>query len=123
MTRCPSRSCSNRRSPHDGVLFAHSCHARSAAAARRRADALLPVVFFAVAVGLFLFGVGPQPQPLRQIAPGVVWVGALLSAMLSVTQLYASDLTDGSLEQMLLAWRPAWRSLAAAMGTAHWLYR
>ena len=75
-------------------------------ASRRRADALLPLAFFAVAISLFPLGVGPEAQTLRQIAPGVVWVAALLAAMLSVTQLYAGDHADGSLEQMLLA-RPA----------------
>src|SRR5678815_3816122 len=71
-------------------------------AARRRIDAALPIAFFTVAISLFPLGVGPEPQTLRQIAPGVVWVAALLAAMLSVTQLYATDLIDGSLEQMLL---------------------
>jgi heme exporter protein B len=70
-------------------------------AARRRVDVVLPIAFFTVAVSLFPLGVGPEPQTLRQIAPGVVWVAALLAAMLSVTQLYAADHADGSLEQML----------------------
>jgi heme exporter protein B len=72
-------------------------------AARRRIDALLPLVFFIVALSLFPLGVGPEPQTLRHIAPGVVWVCALLATMLSVQQLYAGDQADGSLEQMLLA--------------------
>ena len=72
-------------------------------ASRRLADALLPLAFFAVSVSLFPLGVGPEAQTLRQIAPGVVWVAALLAAMLSVTQLYAGDYADGSLEQMMLA--------------------
>ena len=55
-------------------------------ARRRRVEALLPVVFFVVAAGLFPIGVGPEPQTLRQIAAGVVWVCALLASMLSVTQ-------------------------------------
>lgn len=70
---------------------------------RRRVEALLPLGFFIVAAGLFPFGVGPEPQTLRQIGPGVVWVCALLSAMLSVTQMFSGDLQDGSLEQMLLS--------------------
>ena len=72
-------------------------------AARRRVEALLPIAFFLVAVSLFPLGVGPEPQTLRQIAPGVVWVCALLAAMLSLTQLYGGDHADGSLEQMLLS--------------------
>lgn len=89
-------------------------------AARRRIEALLPVGFFTVAVSLFPLGVGPEMQTLRQIAPGVVWVCALLAAMLSVTQLYATDHADGSLEQMLLCGEsPA--LIAAAKALAHWV--
>ena len=67
-------------------------------ARRRRVEALLPLGFFVLAAGLFPIGVGPEPQTLRQIAPGVAWVCALLAAMLSVTQMFASDHQDGSLE-------------------------
>jgi heme exporter protein B len=93
-------------------------------AARRRADALLPIAFFTVAISLFPLGVGPEPQTLRQIAPGVVWVAALLAAMLSVTQLYSGDLADGSLEQMLVASGPGTLDklgLVLAKAAAHWL--
>ncbi|MET0335588.1 MAG: heme exporter protein CcmB [Rhizobacter sp.] len=89
-------------------------------AARRRIEALLPIAFFTVAVSLFPFGVGPQTDTLRQIAPGVVWVCALLAAMLSVTQLYATDYADGSLEQMLLCGESP-VLIAAAKALAHWL--
>ena len=89
-------------------------------ASRRRIDALLPLAFFLVALSLFPLGVGPEPQTLRTIAPGIVWVCALLASMLSVSQLFASDLADGSLEQMLLAPQPA-VVLAAAKCTVHWL--
>jgi heme exporter protein B len=89
-------------------------------AGRRRVDALLPLAFFGVAASLFPLGVGPEPQMLRQIAPGVLWVCALLAAMLSVTQLYAADHADGSLEQMLLsAGSPVLVALAKVL--AHWL--
>ena len=89
-------------------------------ASRRRVEALLPLGFFVVAAGLFPLGVGPEPQTLRTIAPGVVWVCALLAAMLSVTQMFASDHADGSLEQMLLAPQPL---LLLVLGKvlAHWL--
>jgi heme exporter protein B len=89
-------------------------------ASRRRIDALLPLVFFIVALSLFPLGVGPEAQTLRQIAPGIVWVCALLASMLSVNQLFAGDLADGSLEQMLLAPQPA-VALAAAKSVVHWL--
>ncbi len=88
-------------------------------ALRRRVEALLPVAFFLVAITLFPIGVGPEPQMLRQIAAGIVWVSALLASMLSVSSLYASDHGDGSLEQMLLAGYPV-SLIAAAKAAAHW---
>ena len=88
-------------------------------ALRRRVEALLPVVFFVVAVSLFPVGVGPEPQTLRVIASGVVWVCALLASMLSVANLYALDHADGSLEQMLLSGHPP-TLIAAAKAAAHW---
>jgi heme exporter protein B len=88
-------------------------------AMRRRIDALLPVAFFIVAMSLFPLGVGPERETLRQIGPGVVWVCALLAAMLSVGALYAGDFADGSLEQMLLTGHGA-IVVAAAKSTAHW---
>jgi heme exporter protein B len=93
-------------------------------AARRRVDALLPLAFFAVAASLFPLGVGPEPNTLRQIAPGVLWVCALLAAMLSVTQMYAGDAADGSLEQMLLAGASPTASayaVSVAKALSHWL--
>jgi len=89
-------------------------------ARRRRVEALLPLGFFVVAAGLFPIGVGPEPQTLRQIGPGVVWVCALLAAMLSVTQMFASDHQDGSLEQMLLA-PGSLTLLVVGKVLAHWL--
>ncbi|HEX6706448.1 MAG TPA: heme exporter protein CcmB [Albitalea sp.] len=88
-------------------------------AMRRRIEALLPIAFFVVAASLFPLGVGPEPQMLRQIGPGIVWVCALLAAMLSVSQLYAGDHADGSLEQMLLSGHSA-VVVAAARSAAHW---
>lgn len=89
-------------------------------AARRRVEALLPLAFFTIAVTVFPFGVGPEPQTLRLIAPGVIWVNALLATMLSVVQLFSGDHADGSLEQMLLAGHgAAW--IAAVKALAHWL--
>lgn len=88
-------------------------------ALRRRVEALLPVVFFLVAISLFPLGVGPEPQVLREIAAGIVWVSALLASMLSVSSLYASDHADGSLEQMLLSGHSG-TLIAAAKAAAHW---
>jgi heme exporter protein B len=89
-------------------------------AGRRRVEALLPLGFFIVAAGLFPLGVGPETHTLRQIAPGVVWVCALLAAMLSVTQMFATDHQDGSLEQMLLADQPLVVMVAGKV-LAHWM--
>jgi heme exporter protein B len=89
-------------------------------ARRRRVEMLLPLGFFIVAAALFPIGVGPEPQTLRQIGPGVVWVCALLAGMLSVTQMFASDLQDGSLEQMLRSPEPL-VAIVAGKVLAHWL--
>ena len=89
-------------------------------AGRRRFEALLPVVFFIVAASLFPLGVGPEAHVLRQIAPGVVWVCALLAAMLSLNTLFSSDHADGSLEQMLLS-RHSTVFIAAGKALAHWI--
>ena len=88
-------------------------------AMRRRIEAFLPIAFFIVAASLFPLGVGPEPQMLRTIGPGVVWVCALLAAMLSVSSLYAGDFADGSLEQLLLAGQSP-VVVAAAKSAAHW---
>ena len=88
-------------------------------ALRRRVEALLPLMFFVVAISLFPLGVGPEPDRLREIAAGIVWVSALLAAMLSVSSLYAGDLADGSLEQMLLSGQPG-ALIAGAKAAAHW---
>ncbi|WP_350082016.1 heme exporter protein CcmB [Aquabacterium humicola] len=88
-------------------------------ASRRRIDIVLPLTFFVIATSLFPLGVGPEAAVLRQMAAGVLWVAALLAAMLSVATLYASDAADGSLEQMLLAPRSGF-ALAAAKAMAHW---
>lgn len=101
-------------------LFMTVCLRDLRLALRRRVESLLPMVFFIVAASLFPLGVGPEPQVLRQMAPGIVWVCALLAAMLSVQSLYAADLADGSLEQMLLA--PTHAAVTAlAKAVAHWL--
>ena len=88
-------------------------------ALRRRIEALLPVAFFVIAVSLFPLGVGPEPQMLRQVAPGIVWVSALLASMLSMAALYAADHADGSLEQQLLSGQPG-VVIAAAKAAANW---
>ncbi len=83
-------------------------------------DSLMVVAFFAIAVVLFPFGVGPEPNILARIASGIVWVAAMLSAVLSLERQFLADFEDGSLE--LLAASPAGLgTVALAKATAHWL--
>ena len=82
--------------------------------------AMLAVVFFLLAVTLFPLGIGPETGVLRRIAPGVIWVAALLAAMLSLDRLFQADFEDGSLDQLALAPLPL-ELVAAAKCLAHWL--
>lgn len=87
---------------------------------RRRADVLTSLFFFVIVVSLFPLGVGPERETLRLIAPGVVWVAALLAAMLSLNRLFAADHQDGTLEQMALAPTPL-AVIVLAKVLAHWM--
>lgn len=89
-------------------------------ALRNRADTLTVLAFFVLAVVLFPFGVGPEPGILARIAPGVIWVMALLAALLSLDRLFQADYEDGSLDLLLLA--PGSLVVTIAMKVAaHWL--
>jgi heme exporter protein B len=87
---------------------------------RRRADVLATVFFFVIVVSLFPLGIGPEPQLLRAIAPGIVWVAALLASMLSLGRIFGNDYQDGTLEQILLTPQPL-ILLVLAKTLAHWL--
>ncbi len=87
---------------------------------RRRAEVANPVFFFILIVTLFPLGVGANPKLLQTMAPGVIWVSALLAAMLSLDSLFRSDFDDGSLEQMLLSSHPL-TILVMGKVIAHWL--
>ncbi|MGA8056060.1 MAG: heme exporter protein CcmB [Burkholderiales bacterium] len=89
-------------------------------AMRRRSDVLNTLVFFVIVVSLFPLGVGPEMNTLRQIAPGVVWVAALLASMLALGRLFAADHADGTLEQLVLSPQPL-GLLVAGKVFAHWL--
>jgi heme exporter protein B len=89
-------------------------------ALRRRVDALNTLIFFVIVVSLFPLGVGADPELFRAIAPGVIWVAALLASMLALQRLFASDYADGTLEQLLLAPQPL-GAMVAAKVAAHWL--
>ncbi|AHE98030.1 heme exporter protein CcmB [Thioalkalivibrio paradoxus] len=89
-------------------------------ALRRPQDALTVVGFFVVVVSLFPLGVGPDPEFLRTLAPGVLWVAALLATMLSLERLFSDDYRDGSLEQLLLVPEPL-GLLVLTKTAGHWL--
>ncbi|TCP07152.1 heme exporter protein CcmB [Caldimonas thermodepolymerans] len=88
-------------------------------ASRRRLDLVQPWAFLVAAAVVFPLAVGPEPELLRRIAPGVVWACSLLAALLSVGSLYAGDHADGSLEQMLCSGRGAGVVVVAKV-LAHW---
>jgi len=87
---------------------------------RRQSDILNPVWFFIIVVTLFPLGIGTDPILLARIAPGIIWVAALLAALLSFERLFKDDFIDGSLEQLMLMPHPlSW--LVSAKVFAHWL--
>jgi heme exporter protein B len=73
---------------------------------RQKGEVLTPLVFFMVVASLFPLGVGAETKLLLRMAPGVLWVSALLAAMLSLQRMFATDYADGSLEQMVLSPTP-----------------
>lgn len=89
-------------------------------AMRRRADVFTTLVFFVIVVSLFPLGVGPETDMLRKMAPGVLWVAALLASMLSLGRLFSADYLDGTLEQMMLA-PQSLSMLVLGKMTAHWM--
>ncbi|BCK87768.1 heme exporter protein B [Sideroxyarcus emersonii] len=89
-------------------------------AMRRRADVLTTLVFFVMVASLFPLGVGPEPEMLRKMASGVVWVAALLASMLSLPRMFSADYLDGTLEQMLLA-PQSLTALVLGKIVAHWM--
>lgn len=89
-------------------------------ALRRKSDLAQVIFFFAVVVTLVPLGVGAETNTLRAIAPGVVWVAALLAALLSLPRMFAADFADGTLEQMLVAAEPL-PVIVFAKVIAHWL--
>jgi heme exporter protein B len=87
---------------------------------RRRADVLATVFFFVIVVSLFPLGIGPEREILRTIAPGVVWVAALLASMLSLGRIFGNDYQDGTLEQLLLTPQSTYLIVMGKI-LAHWL--
>ena len=89
-------------------------------AMRQRADVLTTLFFFIIVVSLFPLGVGPEINMLRSMAPGVLWVAALLASMLSLERMFSSDYLDGTLEQMMLSPQPL-SLLILGKALAHWM--
>jgi heme exporter protein B len=89
-------------------------------AMRRRGDVLTVLFFFVIVASLFPLGVGPDPKLLRLMGGGVVWVAALLAAMLSLGRMFASDYADGTLEQLVLTPTPPVVWITGKI-LAHWL--
>lgn len=87
---------------------------------RHRGEMANPLVFFVVVVTLFPLALGPDSETLSRIAPGILWVAALLAATLAMEGLFRSDFEDGSLEQILLSPHPP-SLLVLAKVLAHWL--
>lgn len=87
---------------------------------RARGDVVNPLIFFALIIVLFPLATSPEPGVLRLLAPGIIWVAALLATLLSLDQLFQSDYDDGSLEQLILSPHPL-ALLALSKIIAHWL--
>ncbi|MGF1775124.1 heme exporter protein CcmB [Vibrio maritimus] len=87
---------------------------------RRQADIFNPLWFFIIVITLFPLSIGPEPNLLARISAGIVWVAALLSALLSLERLFKDDFQDGSLEQMMLMPIPL-QLVVMAKIIAHWL--
>ncbi len=88
--------------------------------ARHGGDTVAAVLFFVLAGALFPLAIGPAPEVLARLAPGIVWVCALLAALLPLDRLFGADGEDGSLDQLLLCGLPA-AAVALAKAVAHWL--
>jgi heme exporter protein B len=87
---------------------------------RSGAEVINPLWFFLIVITLFPLGIGPEPQQLARIAPGVAWVAALLASLLALERLFRDDFLDGSLEQLLLLPAPLPVTVLGKV-IAHWL--
>ncbi len=87
---------------------------------RHGADSVAALLFFLLAGALFPLAIGPAPETLGRLAPGIIWVCALLAALLPLDRLFGAELEDGSLDQLLLCGLPA-PVIALAKCCGHWL--
>ncbi len=101
-------------------MFARLVRRELLLSVRHGADTLGAVLFFLVAGSLFPLAIGPAPEVLGRLAPGIVWVCALLATLLPLDRLFGADYEDGSLDQLLLSGLPA-AAVALAKALAHWV--
>jgi heme exporter protein B len=87
---------------------------------RRRAELVNPLLFFVLVTAMFPLGIGNDPKLIEAVGPGVIWVAALLAALLSLDGMFRSDFDDGALEQFMLSAHPV-SILVLAKVLAHWL--
>ena len=116
----PAASTLAQRSPGTLPFCVSLLRRQLTLAARRPIEIGNPRLFFAMVVALFPLGLGPAPDQLAGFAPGILWIIALLSNLLTSDAVFRSDFEDGSLEQLLLAPQPLFMSVLAYIG-AHWL--
>ena len=89
-------------------------------AIRHGSDSLAALLFFVLTAALFPLAIGPAPETLGRLAPGIVWVCAFLAALLPIDRLFGADFEDGSLDQLLLSGLPP-AAIALAKAVSHWL--
>ncbi len=87
---------------------------------RTRTEMVNPLLFFVIVISLFPLAVSPDPKVLQSLAPGVIWVAALLATLLSLDSMFRSDFDDGALEQMLLSVHPV-SVIVLGKVLAHWM--
>lgn len=87
---------------------------------RQRAEIVNPILFFLIVISLFPLAIGPEPGLLSRMAPGIIWVAALLSTMLGLDKLFRDDYHDGSLEQLIASSYPMSLAVLAKVA-AHWV--
>lgn len=106
--------------PSFARLFAGELKRDLALSVRDRAQLTQPLIFFVVVITLFPLGVSPDPEVLASLAPGVLWISALLATLLGLDGLFRRDWDDGTLEQLVLGARPLYLAVLARV-LAHWL--
>ncbi len=106
--------------PSPGRGFAGLVRRDLLLAFRQPAEVINPALFFVMATALVPLGIGPDPARLAAAAPGMIWIMALLAALLATDNLFQSDFRDGALEQMIVSPQPLWLLVTAKM-LVHWL--